>query len=316
MARIIQGVSSTFVWTVGLALLCDTTPETRVGQQLGLAMAGLSAGVVLAPPIGGALYQRLGFNAPFIFSIGIVLIDLAGRLLVIERKNAIPWGVDPARVTTSPAADSDQTHTAQGDDSDAMDTNSMTPPTPTEVSHRADPVVLAGLDGKLVVVKGTHAVLGNFPDAKKHTALSEQREDTNTNEAVVSAVHDLEGSSHSPTTDEIRSPIVFFDTSGQLTVVGRKVPASWDVHEESLKRSLNDSETTVHDTAQAQQVRVIPEDGIKKEGRGTLAKLNSDAVTSEGKLNESPQLSSMQVLAAMCRSRRALAAFGNTLIYG
>jgi DHA1 family solute carrier family 18 vesicular amine transporter 1/2 len=44
LARIFQGVSSSVVWVVGLALLCDTAPEEHIGRQLGLAMSGLSIG--------------------------------------------------------------------------------------------------------------------------------------------------------------------------------------------------------------------------------------------------------------------------------
>jgi Major Facilitator Superfamily len=290
LARIIQGVSSTFVWTVGLALLCDTTPEARVGQQLGLAMAGLSAGVVLAPPIGGALYQRLGFNAPFIFSIGIVLLDLAGRLLVIERKHALPWGVDPAKMTTTPATDSDQTRTVQRDDSDATDKNSMLPPTPTEDSHQVDPLSLAGLNGTLVVVDGKHndLVFGKFPVASELSPGSEQHDKTTTIEAIAPTAKEFEDNSRSLTSG---SPVVFFDTAGQLTVV---------------------------DSLQGQQFHVPQAAGMEKGGRRPppQLQLDSNAVAAGGDLDKNPQLTSMQVLSAMCRSRRALAAFTNTLIYG
>lgn len=84
VARVFQGVGSAIVWTVGLALICDVAPQDRVGQQLGIALTGLSIGFVLSPPIGGILYQKHGFRAPILFSIGLCLVDLLGRLLVIE----------------------------------------------------------------------------------------------------------------------------------------------------------------------------------------------------------------------------------------
>ncbi|KAG1757941.1 major facilitator superfamily domain-containing protein [Suillus lakei] len=67
VARVLQGISSSMVWIVGLALLCDTTPEKNVGRQLGIAMTGLSVGLLVGSPAGGALYTRFGFRAPFIF---------------------------------------------------------------------------------------------------------------------------------------------------------------------------------------------------------------------------------------------------------
>ncbi|KAI0078476.1 MFS general substrate transporter [Panus rudis PR-1116 ss-1] len=104
LARVIQGISSSVVWVVGLALLCDTAPEGIIGKQLGIAMTGLSLGQVynifrflVGPPVGGALYHTFGFRGPFIFGIIITMVDLIGRLLVIERKDALRFGVDPGR---------------------------------------------------------------------------------------------------------------------------------------------------------------------------------------------------------------------------
>ncbi|TFK57595.1 MFS general substrate transporter [Heliocybe sulcata] len=96
LARIIQGVSSSVVWVVGLALLCENVPEEVVGRQLGLAMSGLSLGILVGPPVGGGLYNAFGYRGPFIFGIIISVIDLIGRLLIIERKDALLWGVDTA----------------------------------------------------------------------------------------------------------------------------------------------------------------------------------------------------------------------------
>ncbi|KAG1716792.1 hypothetical protein ID866_390 [Astraeus odoratus] len=95
IARVIQGISSSMVWIVGLALLCDTTPEHKVGRQLGIAMTGLSVGLLVGSPVGGALYSRFGFHAPFIFGVICATLDLLARLLVIERHEAVKWGVDP-----------------------------------------------------------------------------------------------------------------------------------------------------------------------------------------------------------------------------
>ncbi|TRM62992.1 major facilitator superfamily domain-containing protein [Schizophyllum amplum] len=96
LARIIQGFASSIVWVLGLALLCDCTPPSSVGRQLGFAMMGLSVGSIIGPPVGGALYTRFGFRGPFIFGIGVCVADLIGRLVIVERKDALRWGIDPA----------------------------------------------------------------------------------------------------------------------------------------------------------------------------------------------------------------------------
>lgn len=51
---------------------------------------------LLGPPVAGALYDKFGFHGPFIFGIIVTAVDLIGRFLIIERKHAIQWGVDPA----------------------------------------------------------------------------------------------------------------------------------------------------------------------------------------------------------------------------
>ncbi|KAJ7022040.1 MFS general substrate transporter [Mycena alexandri] len=96
LARVLQGFGSTMVWVVGLALLCDSTPEQNVGRQLGLAMSGMAIGFLAGPPVGGALYTRFGYRGPFICGIILSLFDLIGRLLIIERKDALRWNIDPA----------------------------------------------------------------------------------------------------------------------------------------------------------------------------------------------------------------------------
>ena len=62
---------------------------------------GVTIGNLIAPPVAGVLYQRWGFRAPFIFGIVATAIDLLARLLLIERHEAMRWGVDPMAVAIS-----------------------------------------------------------------------------------------------------------------------------------------------------------------------------------------------------------------------
>ena len=66
--------------------------QKNVGRQLGYAVSGVSIGTVIAPPIGGALYQRMGWKAPFIFCIILLGADLIARLCVIEQKELPKYG--------------------------------------------------------------------------------------------------------------------------------------------------------------------------------------------------------------------------------
>ncbi|KAF8887788.1 major facilitator superfamily domain-containing protein [Infundibulicybe gibba] len=142
IACFLQGVASSVVWVVGLALLCDSTPERQIGQSLGLFSAYSVTGwarILVGPPVGGGFYARYGYRGPFIFGIATTLLDLIGRLLVIDRKEATWYGVDPAVV--SPVGESAE-HPRIGFGSDE-------PPREPELIRRAKPPSLCSVIFKL-----------------------------------------------------------------------------------------------------------------------------------------------------------------------
>jgi len=57
---------------------------------------------LIGPPVGGALYGRFGIRGPCAFSIVVIFVDLIGRNMVIERKEALTWGFDPASSIDTP----------------------------------------------------------------------------------------------------------------------------------------------------------------------------------------------------------------------
>jgi MFS family permease len=50
--------------------------------------------MLVGPPISGGLFDRFGFRGPYIFGIAVAVVDLLGRLLIIERREALLWGID------------------------------------------------------------------------------------------------------------------------------------------------------------------------------------------------------------------------------
>jgi len=54
----------------------------------------------MGSPIGGVLYQKSGFHAPFIFCLGMTAVDFIGRLFVIEKKDAVKWTDENIRKST------------------------------------------------------------------------------------------------------------------------------------------------------------------------------------------------------------------------
>lgn len=61
---------------------------------------------LVGPPVSGALFDRFGIRGPCIFGIMVISVDLVGRLLLIERREALAWGFDPAASTSDHASDS------------------------------------------------------------------------------------------------------------------------------------------------------------------------------------------------------------------
>ncbi|KII94400.1 hypothetical protein PLICRDRAFT_154030 [Plicaturopsis crispa FD-325 SS-3] len=125
LARVLQGISSSMVWIVGLAMLCDTVNEKNIGRQIGIAMIGLSLGLVIGPPVGGVLYSRFGWRGPFIFGICVTFVDLLLRILFIERSDAIKMGYDPAALPESEDAEA------------SPETNTEKPSAETELTRKS-----------------------------------------------------------------------------------------------------------------------------------------------------------------------------------
>lgn len=91
--------------------MTDSVPEERVGTILGFVMLGFSCGQAIGPPVGasglahedlisqltyacrtgGVLYARMGYRAPFVFSLALIGVDLLLRLFIIEKHVALKY---------------------------------------------------------------------------------------------------------------------------------------------------------------------------------------------------------------------------------
>lgn len=84
-ARSLQGAGSAFADTAGLAMIADRfTEENERSRALGIALAFISFGCLVAPPFGGALYQFAGKEVPFLILALVCLIDGLMLLLVMK----------------------------------------------------------------------------------------------------------------------------------------------------------------------------------------------------------------------------------------
>lgn len=125
---------------VGMALITENIDEKDLGKHIGIALTGFTLGTTIGPPVGGALYKRLGWNSPFIFCIVINAVDLAVRLLVLEKRLMHNWHpTEKARLEVLACAEATAAQTADNGTvattADGATTNSaetaVTPTTPT-----------------------------------------------------------------------------------------------------------------------------------------------------------------------------------------
>lgn len=89
--RILQGASTAVVWTAGLAMLSDTFNTQELGEAMGYIGMAMTMGLAIGPLVGGALFQHGGYYSVFGLGFGLIGLDIVARLVMIERKHAIPW---------------------------------------------------------------------------------------------------------------------------------------------------------------------------------------------------------------------------------
>ncbi|KIX09606.1 uncharacterized protein Z518_00686 [Rhinocladiella mackenziei CBS 650.93] len=102
VGRMLQGASASVVWTVALALLADTVGEDESGQAIGYVSLATSLGILVAPLIGGVVYEKSGYYAVFGVTFAVIGLDILLRLVLIEKKTAVRWlGPDSSSVQPS-----------------------------------------------------------------------------------------------------------------------------------------------------------------------------------------------------------------------
>ncbi|KAI1332702.1 MFS transporter-like protein [Xylariaceae sp. FL0255] len=90
LGRVLQGLSSSVVWSVGCALLADTMGK-NVGVAMGYVNIAMSLRLLLSPLIGGIVYNAVGYQAVWYVAFGVVGLDVILRFVMIEKKVAKQW---------------------------------------------------------------------------------------------------------------------------------------------------------------------------------------------------------------------------------
>ncbi|KAF4626870.1 hypothetical protein G7Y89_g11285 [Cudoniella acicularis] len=91
---LVEGLAAAIVWTVGTALLVDTVGQKEIGQVLGYVSLSMSVGILLAPLLGGIVYDKAGYYSVYYMAFALIVVDIFFRLALIEKKLARQWGVE------------------------------------------------------------------------------------------------------------------------------------------------------------------------------------------------------------------------------
>ena len=178
VARILQGASAAIVWTVSTAVMTDRIGTKNLGQAMGWITIARSVSVLIAPIIGGVVYERAGYYAVYGVCFGFIFWDFVFRLLLVEARVAQKW--DP---TIRPEEEEEEERPATAASMDAEKAPEAPPDMPNEptqapsllrrFTHRlpaqitllAHPRVIVGLWGifwQALLICGFDAVIPLF----------------------------------------------------------------------------------------------------------------------------------------------------------
>jgi MFS family permease len=83
--RVLQGISGSGAWIVGLATAADTVGPERIGTTMGIVMAFANAAMVTGPMVSGLILEMAGYWFTWSVPVVILVLDVVARLLMVEK---------------------------------------------------------------------------------------------------------------------------------------------------------------------------------------------------------------------------------------
>lgn len=84
IARILEGLSTAIVCTLGYALLNDVVGAEHIGKAMGYTSVALSLGLFIGPLIGGVLYEYGGYFQVFLPALCLIAVEMILRAMIIQ----------------------------------------------------------------------------------------------------------------------------------------------------------------------------------------------------------------------------------------
>lgn len=86
--RVLQGLSAAILYTAGSALVAETVEHEHLGQAMGWLGWAQTASTIIAPLLGGVVFDRAGYQAVFAMVFAMIGIDSILRFGMIEKRIA------------------------------------------------------------------------------------------------------------------------------------------------------------------------------------------------------------------------------------
>lgn len=83
--RVLQGISGSGAWIVGLATAASVVGPEKIGTTMGVLIAFVNAGMISGPMVSGFILEAAGYWLTWSVPVVLLLIDVAARLLMIEK---------------------------------------------------------------------------------------------------------------------------------------------------------------------------------------------------------------------------------------
>ncbi|KAF8319459.1 MFS general substrate transporter [Clavulina sp. PMI_390] len=161
-------------------------------------MTGVTIGFSAGPPLGGLLYQKLGFRAPFVFCLCLTALDFIGRIIVIEPRDVRQWTEADAEALsqTGNVADVEKQHNTS--DSPRL------PPAPALVVSDPDMVEVSAPEEK-----------GNSSEVPKTSSKAEEADAEKVDQLPLASTEIV----------EISKPLSYLEATWQILKSGRGMAA-------------------------------------------------------------------------------------------
>lgn len=107
LGRVLQGISGSAIWIVGLATIANAVGEEHMGKIMGVVNSFLTAGVILGPVVSGLLLRIVGYWGTWVAPLVVLVLDMIARLVMIENPPDVKSANSPsaASTTTNPNED-------------------------------------------------------------------------------------------------------------------------------------------------------------------------------------------------------------------